>query len=290
MTSVTPALSIATSVPVPIAIPTSACASAGASLMPSPAIATTLPAACSSATIRFLSSGETSACTSSMPIRRATACAVIELSPVSMTILSPALCSASIACGVDSFIGSATPSSPAELPSTATNITVCPSLRDRSASSASVWSKAPIACISLLLPTATCLPDTVARAPWPVTDSKSSYAGKSSERSFAPATIALARGCSLATSTAAARDNNSSCSNPSTGFTMTNAGRPSVSVPVLSTTTVSTFSKVSSASAFFIRTPFCAPFPVPTMIDIGVASPSAQGQAIISTATALTIA
>ena len=35
-----PALSIATSVPVPIAIPTSAWASAGASLIPSPAIAT----------------------------------------------------------------------------------------------------------------------------------------------------------------------------------------------------------------------------------------------------------
>ena len=43
LTSVTPALSIATSVPVPIAMPTSACASAGASLMPSPAIATLRP-------------------------------------------------------------------------------------------------------------------------------------------------------------------------------------------------------------------------------------------------------
>ena len=42
-TSVTPADSIATSVPVPIAMPTSACASAGASLTPSPAIATTSP-------------------------------------------------------------------------------------------------------------------------------------------------------------------------------------------------------------------------------------------------------
>ena len=46
MTSVTPALSIATSVPVPIAMPTFACASAGASLMPSPAIATTRPRSC----------------------------------------------------------------------------------------------------------------------------------------------------------------------------------------------------------------------------------------------------
>src|SRR6266545_5138248 len=64
-------------------------------------------------------------------------------------------------------------------------------------------------------------------------------------------------------------------------------GLPSVSVPVLSTTNVSTFSKTSSASAFLISTPAVAPRPVPTMIDIGVAKPSAQGQAIINTATAL---
>ncbi len=50
MTSVSWALFIATSVPVPIAMPTSARASAGASLMPSPAIATTRPSACSFST------------------------------------------------------------------------------------------------------------------------------------------------------------------------------------------------------------------------------------------------
>ena len=63
----------------------------------------------------------------------------------------------------------------------------------------------------------------------------------------------------------------------------TTFGLPSVSVPVLSTTSVSTFSIRSSASAFLISTPACAPRPTPTMIDIGVASPSAQGQAMIST-------
>ena len=41
--SVTSPASMAMSVPVPIAMPTSACASAGASLMPSPTIATTRP-------------------------------------------------------------------------------------------------------------------------------------------------------------------------------------------------------------------------------------------------------
>ena len=44
----------------------------------------------------------------------------------------------------------------------------------------------------------------------------------------------------------------------------------------------------SSASASRISTPACAPRPVATMIDIGVASPSAQGQAMISTLTAAT--
>ncbi len=67
------------------------------------------------------------------------------------------------------------------------------------------------------------------------------------------------------------------------GTIATTFGLPSVSVPVLSTTSVSTFSMRSSASAFLISTPACAPRPTPTMIDIGVASPSAQGQAMIST-------
>ena len=44
------------------------------------------------------------------------------------------------------------------------------------------------------------------------------------------------------------------------------------------------------ASAFLKRTPGVAPRPTATMIDIGVASPRAQGQAMIRTATALTSA
>jgi hypothetical protein len=64
-------------------------------------------------------------------------------------------------------------------------------------------------------------------------------------------------------------------------------GLPSVSVPVLSTTSVSTLRSTSIASAFLNSTPRVAPLPVATMIDIGVASPSAQGHAMMSTATAL---
>ncbi len=67
-------------------------------------------------------------------------------------------------------------------------------------------------------------------------------------------------------------------------------GRPSVSVPVLSTTSVCKRPACSSAVALRMRMPDCAPRPVPTMIAVGVASPSAHGHAITSTATACTSA
>src|SRR5918996_6167792 len=61
LTKVTPALSIATSVPVPMAMPTWACARAGAPLTPSPAIATTLPSPWSRRMTSAFCSGRTSA-------------------------------------------------------------------------------------------------------------------------------------------------------------------------------------------------------------------------------------
>ena len=59
-----------------------------------------------------------------------------------------------------------------------------------------------------------------------------------------------------------------------------------VTVPVLSSTTVSTARVDSSTSGPLIRMPSCAPRPVPTSIAVGVARPIAHGQATISTATA----
>ena len=106
-----------------------------------------------------------------------------------------------------------------------------------------------------------------------------------------PSTIAAASGCSLAALEARGEPEELGFVIPAgAATTETSRGFPSVSVPVLSTTSVSTFSRTSSASAFLMSTPAVAPRPVPTMIDIGVASPSAQGQAMISTATALTSA
>ena len=76
-------------VPVFIATPTSAWASAGASLVPSPHIATSLPLACSSRISRSLSSGVASARKSSTPASAAIAAAVSGLSPVIITVRMP---------------------------------------------------------------------------------------------------------------------------------------------------------------------------------------------------------
>ena len=81
--------SLAADVPVFIATPTSACASAGASLVPSPVIATSLPPACSFLISAILSSGVASARKSSTPASSAMALAVNGLSPVIITVRMP---------------------------------------------------------------------------------------------------------------------------------------------------------------------------------------------------------
>ena len=81
--------SLAAAVPVFMATPTSACARAGASLVPSPVIATIRPPACSRRISASLSSGVASARTSSTPEAAAMARAVTGLSPVIMTVRMP---------------------------------------------------------------------------------------------------------------------------------------------------------------------------------------------------------
>lgn len=61
------------------------------------------------------------------------------------------------------------------------------------------------------------------------------------------------------------------------------AGRPSVMVPVLSSTIVSMFFAVSRLSASLMSMLSRAPRPTPTISAVGVASPRAQGQAMMST-------
>ena len=77
---------------------------------------------------------------------------------------------------------------------------------------------------------------------------------------------------------------------PPRGSTVDSRGLPSVSVPVLSTTSVVDLLEHLERLGVPESTPSSAPRPVPTMIDIGVARPSAHGHAMISTATAFTSA
>ena len=83
------AASFAAWVPEFIASPTFAWASAGASLVPSPVIATNLPSACCLRITSILSSGVASAMKSSTPASSAITDAVIRLSPVSIIVRMP---------------------------------------------------------------------------------------------------------------------------------------------------------------------------------------------------------
>ena len=293
-TSVTCALFIATSVPVPIAMPTSACASAGASLMPSPAIATTRPSLLQRLDERELvgrlhfavhlvdaerrgdraRGGE---CRRRSPSRRACRRARSAASASRRARLDrvrhreqarePA---------VDGQVHHARALGAQRL-----------GLRVAAASSA----------------TPTCV-----------------HQRRVAERELARRRRVRARRCPRRTRSARAcrararararrarsrRPADARCpgrgsrpaaaprrrSTPATGTARSNAGLPSVSVPVLSTISVSTSRSVLDrrgvAEQHALRR---APRPVATMIDIGVARPSAHGQAMISTATALTSA
>ena len=139
-------------------------------------------------------------------------------------------------------------------------------------------------------PISTFLPSTVPLTPPPVWEVKSSVSARSRFCSLACFTMARASGCSLLISSDAAAASSSSSAIPSATARSVTLGCPAVSVPVLSVMRTSTFSIRSSASAFLIRMPAWAARPTPTMIDIGVASPSAQGQAMIRTETAFTMA
>ncbi len=81
--------SFAAAVPEFMATPTSACARAGASLVPSPVMATSRPPDCSRRISSSLSSGVASARKSSTPDSSAMARAVSGLSPVIMTVRMP---------------------------------------------------------------------------------------------------------------------------------------------------------------------------------------------------------
>ena len=224
--------------------------------------------------------------TVSMPTWSATAWAARWLSPVSRIGVSPRRRSAVIASGLVGLMVSATMMAARMAPSQPTNTGVWPSASARALASRSggVSGMAQSA-RSRSRPTMTAWPLTTPCTPRPSTLAKPSTAGSGPRRSRAPVAMAWAMGCSEASSRAPARRSASAGSVPSTVTTSTSAMRPVVTVPVLSKTMVSIWRVDSRTSGPLMRIPSWAPRPVPTRSAVGVASPRAQGQAMINTAT-----
>ena len=276
------AASIATSVPAPMAIPVSALVNAGASLIPSPTIAT-LPCDFRLRITLSFPSGNTPAITSSTPACAPIARAVFSLSPVSITTRIPILRSCAIAFGLSSFMVSATAIIPSSAPSLAKRSGVFPSSAKVSVCFKISFSTVICSLIYFTLPPSILRPSTVAASPFPGKASKFSASLYVICCVSISAIIARASGCSLFASSPAAKRKSSCSFTPSAGTISVTFGSPFVMVPVLSNATIWVLPAFSKATAFLNRIPFFAPLPLPTMIATGVASPSAQGQLITST-------
>ena len=176
---------------------------------------------------------------------------------------------------------------PAAAPSIAAATTVSPrpSSSATIARSPSERSKPPFAS-SAGRPTTTVWPSTTASMPSPARLVKLSTGASGPTSPRAKPAIARAIGCSLASSAEPASRRSRARSPPGSATALGTRSFPSVTVPVLSSRIVVIRRVCSSTSGPLIRIPSWAPRPLPTMSAVGVASPRAHGQAMISTATA----
>lgn len=174
--STTPAASPATAVPPPMATPTSAQASAGASFTPSPTMATRRPSARRLRTNSAFCSGRTPARASSaaMPAAAAMACTASGRSPLSSMTRRPARCSAATvgaASGRSASLSSRRPARPRPVQPTQTSVS---ELRSRlslplllSSAASPAASDAHRCSTHSRRPTATWRPPTTAHTPSP---------------------------------------------------------------------------------------------------------------------------
>ena len=135
------------------------------------------------------------------------------------------------------------------------------------------------------LPTVISRSPTVPRTPAPGSAVKLPAGGREPRRAAAARATAWPTGCSEASSTAPASRRTSSSAVPSV-ITSSTVIVPVVRVPVLSSARVRIRPAVSMAWALLIRTPSSAPRPTAASRAVGVARPSAHGQATTRTATA----
>ncbi len=279
------AVSNATSAPAPMAMPTSAAASEGASFTPSPTIATVPCSSFMAEMTSFLSPGRRPALYEPIPVLEATALAVASSSPVNMVVFTPNSLSVERAEADSVRTSSESPITPRISCPVPTNTAVSPlSLIAAAASAISSGSSTSKSVKSLGFPTWTFRPPTRALAPLPLMDTKCSPTSKRTPDLSASATIALARGCSDRASTDAAIARTSSARTVSAlGTTAFTTIRPLVNVPVLSKATAFTFPKSSRWMPPFTRTPNLAALAMAATTVTGVEITKEQGQETIST-------
>ena len=194
--------------------------------------------------------------------------------------------SSATACGGASLPSSLPSSPPASPGRTAMTDTVAPCACCSCKAAAKGDKSTPSSCIQRRLPMSTACPCTTPCVPRPGTARASCGASVLMPCCCAAASTARASGCSLPDCRLAACCSAPASCTPGAGSRRSRRGWPTVSVPVLSKATVRTLCAVSSATASFTKMPWRAATPVPAMMAVGVASPSAHGQAMTSTATA----
>ena len=283
---------MATSVPVPMARPRSAWASAAASLTPSPTIATTLPSACSRLTTSTLSAGSTSAITvvdadlGGDRRGRRPRCRRSAAPGVRPSARSRATASADVGLTVSATDEDAAgPAVPADRDGGAP-----PALGRAGGAASSSAGSCSAASASSARPADH---DRRARRRLP-RDAEALEVGEVRDRrqvaDRSRAAAAIGPGDRVLGGVPRARRRGAARSSRVLARRRRRRRRgssaPVVTVPVLSSTTVSTRRVDSSTSGPLIRMPSWAPRPVPTSSAVGVARPRAHGQAMISTATA----
>ena len=252
-----------------MAMATSAPASTGTSLMPSPTMATFSPSAWHSRMRSSLRSGLAPPSAVPMPRRAASASAAAGVSPESSSTARPCAARVAMASAASSRTWSCRRNQQ----------------RGSSASASSSHCPSPGAAGGLAGAAKSGRPRRQARPSMRPSRPRPGRLTTSSARRVASRKgwKARAMGCSERASRAAARRRAVPASSSPSGRVSTRLMRPVVRVPVLSRITRSTWESASMASARVTSTPRRRSWPWPAVSAVGVASARAQGQVTTST-------
>ena len=205
-----------------------------------------------------------------MPASAARACAVAWLSPVSIATVYPWTRRCATTSAASGRNSSRTATAPTGNPSTSTRTAVAPArcMRATSAASGPAW-------IQPGRPSRSVRPSRM-----PVSPAPTSAVTSSAARTASVATrIALASGCSLRTSRAAAHASTCAREKGSIVATSITAGWLRVRVPVLSSAIVRTRPRVSRAAPPLIRMPRRLAAPIEATVVTGTEIANAHGEA-----------